>query len=363
MLKPVQYRPARRCLKGSRARGRLSPETAPMMMPGINRCTVALIPTRFCAGMLIVLGALLGLPASELSAQRGSDSLQSASAAKDNPFVLLEDSLVVLGDSLVRGSTYEVREAACVAFIPTLSRALRRPGSYDFPFSRVKTLSVVEAPDRSFRVFTFQMMLWDFTYRYFGAIQFKDAKKRPVALIDGSLFLPDSVLRTAVLDAEAWYGALYYGITAKKHKGTTYYLLFGWDALDLFSSRKLVEVLTFEDGKPVFGAPVLPEPGASERRINRFVMEFKREAAVTLNYDPELDLILFDHLVPENPLSEGIRSTYVPDGSYEGFSWDKGQWVYVEKVFHQTQAFPPDYTPARDPSQDPFNYERRLNRE
>jgi hypothetical protein len=318
---------------------------------------------RRCFSWLILPGALLMLPVNVLHAQQAADSLAGAAARPDNPFVLLEDSLIVLGDSLVRGSTYEVREAACVAFIPTLSRALRRPGSFDYPFNRVRTLSVVEAPDRSFRVFTFQMMLWDFTHRYFGAIQFRDSKKRPVALIDGSLFLSDSVLSSAVLDAQAWYGALYYGITAKKHRGQTYYLLFGWDALDLFSSRKLIEVLSFEGGQPVFGAPVLPDPSAPEQRINRFVLEFKREAAVTLNYDPELDLILFDHLVPENPLSEGIRSTYVPDGSYEGFSWDKGQWIYVEKVFHQTQAFPPDFTPARDPSQDPFDYERRLNRE
>ena len=292
------------------------------------------------------------------------------SAAPDsletNPNVLrliaYEDTLIALGDSLVSGSSYEQREAACVAFIPSLVKALRTPNSFDFDFDRVHTLSVVNAPDNSFRVFTFQMMLWDYTYRYFGAIQYKDNTLRLTPLVDASLFMPDSVLPTAVLSPEEWYGAIYYGMTSRKLKGKTYYFLFGFDGWDMFSSRKLVEVLRFQDDRPVFGAPLFPNSSGEPAMINRFIIEYKKEASASLNYDHELEQIIFDHLIPENPLSEGIKSTYIPDGTYEGFVWEKDNWVYEEKVFNQMQAFPPDYSPQVDPEQDPFNYERRIKK-
>jgi hypothetical protein len=326
---------------------------------------------RLRSGLLLLLviagyGGKLKAAGQEGSGHKpGALPLDSVLAEVTDPnlraLLVYEDSLVILGDSLVRGSSYEVREAACVAFIPMLVKALRTPDAFEFPFERVKTLSVVKAPDESFRLFSFQMMLWDYTYRYFGAIQYRDDELRLTPLIDASLFMPDSVLPTAVLGPEEWYGAIYYGITSRKHKGKTYYFLFGFDGLDLFSSRKLVEVLQFQDERPVFGAPLFPDQNDPPAYSHRFILEYKKEASASLNYDTELEQIVFDHLVPENPLSEGIRSTYIPDGTYQGFQWDtkKGHWDYVDKVFTQMQLFAPDYSPEVDPSQDPFNYENR----
>jgi hypothetical protein len=288
-----------------------------------------------------------------------------------------EDTLATLGDSLVRARRYEDREAACLAFIPRLVQALKTEGSFDYPFDRVPNLSIVAPEDGRFRLFTFQMMLWDRTYRYFGAIQHEGKALRLTPLIDGSLFITDSMARSATLGADDWYGAIYYDVATRRHKGTTYYFLCGFDGWDLFSSRKLIEVLHFDDeGQPVFGAPMIEEPVPSltdeefergrepvrseepGRLLHRWWIEYKKDAGASLRYDPELELFLFDHLIPENPLSAGIRSTYVPDGSYEGFGWEKGVWRYVEKVFRQTQAAPPVYEPRYE-SPDPGNYERR----
>ncbi len=320
--------------------------------------------TAILALSMLDSGALQAASAGILSGVQAADSLTTEVTDPNlRRLLVYEDSLVTLGDSLVSGSSYEVREAACVAFIPMLVRALRTPDAFDFSFDRVQTLSELRAPDESFRIFTFQMMLWDYTYRYFGAIQYRDNELRLTPLMDASLFMADSVLNTAVLGPEEWYGAIYYGITSRKHKGKTYYFLFGFDGLDLFSSRKLVEVLQFENERPVFGAPLFPDKLEEPVYSNRFLLEYKKEASASLNYDAELEQIVFDHLVPENPLSEGIRSTYIPDGTYEGFSWDKkGYWVYIDKVFTQMQLFAPDYTPDSDPSQDPFNYENRTKK-
>ena len=73
-------------------------------------------------------------------------------------------------------------------------------------------------------------------------------------------------------------------------------------------------------------------------------MEYKKEANTMLNYDPELDMIVFDHLISETEEPEK-KNTYIPDGSYEGFKWKDGQWVHVDKVFDfqlQDGQFPVD---------------------
>ena len=61
-------------------------------------------------------------------------------------------------------------------------------------------------------------------------------------------------------------------------------------------------------------------------------MEYKKEASTLLNYDPDLDLIVFDHLISETSEPEK-KNTYIPDGSYEGFKWEDGKWVHVDRVF------------------------------
>ena len=53
-----------------------------------------------------------------------------------------------------------------------------------------------------------------------------------------------------------------------------------------------------------------------------------------VNYIPEMDLILMDHLISENNDSAN-KWTYVPDGDQEGFRWEKGKWVHINKVFTQ----------------------------
>lgn len=98
-----------------------------------------------------------------------------------------------------------------------------------------------------------------------------------------------------------------------------------------------MEVLTFDgNGQPVFGGPYFSfkddSAKAAKRRPVRFNIEYKKEAATTFNYDSSLDMIVFDHLISES--NEPVRKdTYVPDGDYEGFKWQNGQWLHVVKVF------------------------------
>jgi hypothetical protein len=148
----------------------------------------------------------------------------------------------------------------------------------------------------------------------------------------------DSINRPAdtVLTNESWMGALYYNIHQVKAKGgQVYYMLFGWDGNDLLSSKKLIDVLYFDKtGKPKFGAPLFEFTGeqAAEKPV-RFILEYKRDAGITLNYNPEQKMIVFSHLVPPNDKSADARFTYLPDGSYDGFRWKGDKWKYVDNVY------------------------------
>jgi hypothetical protein len=46
-----------------------------------------------------------------------------------------------------------------------------------------------------------------------------------------------------------------------------------------------------------------------------------------------MDMIVYDHLVSETD-EPGKKDTYIPDGDFEGFRWENGQWVHVDKVFN-----------------------------
>ncbi|MFT7588274.1 MAG: hypothetical protein ACI959_000481 [Limisphaerales bacterium] len=308
------------------------------------------------------LGLLFTLCISALGCDFAQAQLPSEVDPTLNSLVSYEDTLAMLGDSVVGGSSYEVREAACLKFIPLLVKALKTEGSYEYEFEKIRTLSVVQAPDDKFRLFTFQMELWDRTYRYFGAMQFNEKELDLVPLIDASLFINPKVSQDTILDSDNWYGALYYNISSRKHKGKTYYFLFGLDGWDMFSTKKIVEVMYIEKGKLVFGAPVFATTEQGPPYLNRFVLQYKKDSGVGLNYDAYLEQIIYDHLVPENPLSEGIYSTYIGDGSYSGYTWEKGKWIYVDKVFDQMQAFPPDNSPPPSDKKDPFNYEDKIKK-
>jgi hypothetical protein len=44
-------------------------------------------------------------------------------------------------------------------------------------------------------------------------------------------------------------------------------------------------------------------------------------------------MIVFDHLISESDEPDR-KETYVPDGDYEGFVWENGQWLHVPKIFN-----------------------------
>lgn len=283
-------------------------------------------------------------------AQKGNTELTPENLAIMQAYA---DTLHWLGDSIVQSREWEMREQACIVFLKKLKTALKTENSYEFPFDSVPTMSVIEAPDKTFRILTWQLQMKDHSHRYYGAIQMNTAELKLIPLIDMSMFIgnPEDTL----LSANSWYGCVYYNIVQKKYKGNIYYYLFGWDGNDMWSNKKLVDVLTFNDnGVAMFGFPQFLKKDDPEPKT-RIIIEYKEDASPVFNYDERLKMIVISYMRPENPLSEGIFFTYIPDGTYVGFYFKKGMWRFKDQVFDQTQDAPPDYTPQRK-GEDPGQY-------
>lgn len=253
-----------------------------------------------------------------------------------------EDSLKQISDVILNGDEQGERQDACYRFIRMLVQALKVEDSFDYPFDSLKAISILVPDDKSFRIFNWQLPLSSGTQRYFGAIQIKDkAELKLFPLYDYSDNFKDAV--DTITGNERWYGALYYRMMQVKSKGKKYYMLFGWDGNNMLSNKKVLEVLSFTKKKePVFGAEIFDFGKDSDRNgIKRFMLEYKEDAQVSLNYDADLGMITYDHLIPQDPSTKDLPYTYVPDGSYEAFAWKHGKWNHVDNVFTSTMQEAP----------------------
>jgi len=206
--------------------------------------------------------------------------------------------------------------------------------SFNYPFDSLLTISRLCPPDSSFRIFTWQLKKDEHTFLQEGAIQMNqpDGSLKLFPLFDVSMFTGKPT--DSVRSNRDWIGAIYYRIIQKSYNDRKYYTLLGFDDYNISSNKKWMEVLTFSrsNGEPIFGGPYFSFQEDSVRRPlqYRFNIEYKKDAATRFNYDPQMDMIMYDHLVPEGD-EPNRKDSYIPDGDFEGFKWQDGMWVHVEK--------------------------------
>lgn len=221
-------------------------------------------------------------------------------------------------------------------FVRAFIRALKTPRSFYFPFDSIN-ISKVYAPDSSFRIFTWQMKKDEYVIIQKGAIQMNtaDGSLKLFPLFDYSMYTSKPL--DSARGRNNWIGAIYYKMIMKEYNGKRYYTLIGFDDFSVNSNKKWMEVLHFDEaGEPVFGGPFISfKEDTAKRPVQaRFSIQYKKEAKTFFNYDPELDLIIVDHLISETD-EPGKKFTYVPDGDYEAFKWKDGQWVHIDKLFNE----------------------------
>jgi hypothetical protein len=260
---------------------------------------------------------------------------QMLTPAEKKEFKLREDSLKKLSFNIINSTDAAVRWRSDSTFTRILVRALIRDKSFYYPFDSLVSVSRLYSPDSSLRIFTWQLVKDDNYLRQKGFIQLQktDGREKFFPLRDASEFIVD---KDTIADNMFWIGAVYYKIIQKEHLGKKYYTMLGYDENTARSTKKWMEVLWFDNNnKPVFGllaAFSFAKDSVRKPDVNRFSLEYKKDGRARVQYDEEMDMIIYDHLISETN-EPNKKYTYIPDGDYEGFQWVNGQWLHIDKVF------------------------------
>lgn len=278
---------------------------------------------------LLLLGFIL-IGFNELKARNGYDHDTTNFDSIRN----YEYQLEGLSNNIINGDDQTTRITSTYYFIQNLKKALRIKNSFNYPFTALKTISILKPDDSKFRIFTWNLLLDSNKYMYFGVIQMNDKDSfRIFGLYDSSKFVKNPSY--AEVDHRHWVGALYYQIHSYTVKKKKLYLLMGWDGEDATVNKKLIEVLWFDKaGMPRFGAPIFDNGGDIQSRM---IFTFAEEAVMLLRYEHEGNMIVFANTVPANPLLKGQFSHYLPDGTYDYFKFQKGFWVRYENLYENTK--------------------------
>jgi hypothetical protein len=257
---------------------------------------------------------------------------QSLDKSNREKLMVFQDSLKEISFKMINDSIEPQRYNASYKLIKTLVTALKTPYSFNFTFDSLKTISIQNSPDQKFRVFTWHVMNNDGSYRFYGTIQMNTSQGEleMFPLVDYSPTLKNP--SDSTYTNSRWYGAQYYKIIpVLKDVESPYYMLLGWKGNTVKSTKKVIEVLHFKDGKAYFGKPVFDgDPDNLNKK--RIIFEYDRRATMLLNYESAENRIIFDHLAPPDPNLKGKFELYGPDFSYDGFKFLNGRWKFISDL-------------------------------
>ncbi|MFP4691065.1 MAG: hypothetical protein ACLFMU_04045 [Bacteroidales bacterium] len=251
-----------------------------------------------------------------------------------------EDSLRALATRIVRPEGDEERLQNNQEFKTHLNEVLAHEGSFNYPLDSLGPVSVLYAPDKHFRLFTWYVPLSGQEFRYFGYLQ-----RGPEEALNDALYeLTDNTGQigeeeAGVLDPGNWYGAYYYEVIHHQdEEGKDLYTLLGWKGNNSRTRIRVIEPLVIRQGDPVFGHRVFDGPYAGNHRV---IFQYSAAVSMSLQYEQDFfqkgdslyHMIVFDRLEPQNERLRGHYQFYKPEVNiFDGMYFEDGRWVLVEDV-------------------------------
>ena len=207
---------------------------------------------------------------------------------------------------------------------------LKLDGAFTYTFTQLKTVAIIDSPDKLVRIVNWNLEYVDLSYSYAAFVMKFESEDEPIKIIELVDKLdPYTVKPEGVIDAKNWYGALYYKIIPVEYNDKIEYTLLGWDGGTSGSNFKLIDVLTFNANSAKLGSPLFVKKKTTSKRI---IFEYSDKSSMSLKYDDKNQRIVFDHLSPESASLVGVFSYFVPDFSYDSYIWQEDKWVLEEDV-------------------------------
>lgn len=214
-------------------------------------------------------------------------------------------------------------------FSKLFTEELQQPNSFQNSFEEYKWVSFKYPQDSSFRVITYQLEKEE-EYVQFGFIQMADGILHTLTDVDSDLV----DLEFAIQTKDEWYGALYYNLIERGEGEDKHYVLFGYDGYNKSKQIKIIDVLTFENGEPIFGKEVFNMLDNDVRPTlkTKSYIRYDITANANSNYNNVFEMIIYDNIIEilGQTGDEGVMR--VSDGSYKGFKWKDNQWQYVDRL-------------------------------
>ena len=253
---------------------------------------------------------------------------------------LYQDSLKILSEATFAATEDADRVDKNTLFIKKFINALKINGSFNYSFDSLKRISIIKSTDNAFRIITWFLPNNDGTYRYYGTIQ--------MGIANGGLKLfpltdhPNFEDQNAITTNKSWFGSRYYEMIPVLVNGKQpYYILLGWKGNTAKTTKKVIDVLSFEKGEPIFGKNIF-ETEKNAALKNRVVFEYNKQNTMTLKVDQNVNMIVFDHLAPYDPKMVGNFEYYGSDLSFDGYRLTWGKLALVEDVELKNDPSPND---------------------
>ena len=239
----------------------------------------------------------------------------------------LDADLLFYGDVMINGTIPSTRVRAGKHFEKLFNAYLQTTQPFTTESKFHDFISILEAPDNSFKLVTWLIKGDQEEYDFKGYIVRNDGNH--IELKRAGQITEDLVYSFS--SDKEWYGSLYYKIMKGPSKKS--YMLFGYDPNGLYDNKKIVDHMTIDGNSITFGKEIFEDKDNRETYMNRLVLRYSSDASVNLNYNPDLNMIVHDHLEQVMGLQAGQGPTQIPDGTYEGYYLKKGKWMYKEKLF------------------------------
>lgn len=211
----------------------------------------------------------------------------------------------------------------------TFQKALELPGSFDYAWRKLDKIGKLSSSDGEVKVFSWLYMTGENDYHYSAYIQLNKRKEESESfkLITGNAENIKSENYNQQIDD--WHGKIYYEMVTTQFKRKVFYTLIGADFNNSYTTMKTMEVFAIQRGKPVFRSDQFMIGGTVKDRI---VLEYSADLSISVRYNNNLNMIVFDHLAPLHPIYTGNYQFYGPDGSYDGLKFEEGIWILEEDV-------------------------------
>ena len=296
-----------------------------------------------------------------------------------------QSQLSAVFDEVYNAPTDNQRYHANETAIQMLTEALAETNSFRWQWDFAGKISVLTAPDKKFRIFTWPVVNDAGEYECFGLVQALNEKTGQYDIYLLNDRSEDIINRQeSVLTHDNWFGAVYQELITTTYEGKNYYTLLGWNGVDNLTQRQVIEPVCFKSGgsQPQFGQNLFRK----ERNLRRVVLEYSDKAMVNLRYeeqfvrtverirakrtgrspsprqnpsrrnrrrsrvvetaartstamrervasapsqkvtDTKYKMIIFDEVAPQVPGMEGLFQYYVPSGVELAYIFVDGKW-------------------------------------